>query len=488
MKLTILALASGLLTLTSLASSQPNILFILVDDFGVMDNSYSGSKLYETPAMDKLAQDGMSFSNAYAAHPRCLPSRYGIFSGRLPGRDGCPGFQNHKEQSLPLSRVTWGEALQKAGYSTGYIGKWHLGDHGGEPNFQGFTDSRIANHAGAPPSYFYPYDVARKGKGKPGFPKVKGEKDEYLTDRLADEAIDFIEKNKDKTFALVLAHYAVHTPLEAPAETTQHYAQKLKKMRLEVAHGKTDRDIKTVGNGSFKTVQNNPTYAAMIDRTDRGITKIRTKLKELGIADKTIIIITSDHGGLSTRSKNNKRNIATSNLPYRNGKGWLYDGGTRVPMIVVWPGKVKPHSVTKTQTLGIDHYATILDMAGVKLPEGLEVDSQSYLTALEGKEAKRAPMLFHSPLGRPTQTGDHPASAVIDGEWKIFQRHDLLEHELYNLVKDPGEKNNLAEKEPAKLKEMVDLMKKLKIEAGTKQYTPKKIQQRFDRKNNKKKH
>ncbi len=484
MKKTILAITASLLTLSAsaYAAEKPNILFILVDDLGVKDTSYAGSKVYETPAMDTLAKDGMNFVNAYSAHPRCLPSRYGIFSGRIPGRDGVPGFQEKGEQPLPLHRVTWGELLTKAGYSTGYIGKWHLGGDGGEPNFQGFTDSRIAGHAGAPPSYFYPYHVARHGKSKEKFTPIKGVKGEYLTDRLTNEAIDFITKNKDKPFALVLAHYAVHTPLEAPAETTQHYAKKIKSLGLQVANGANDKDFVTVGNGSFKTVQNNPTYAAMIDRVDRGITKIRAKLKELGIDKKTIIILTSDHGGLSTRSKDNKRPIATSNLPYRNGKGWLYEGGIRVPMIVVWPGHVKPGSVSKTQTVGFDHYATILDMAGVKLPSNVKIDSISYLPALEGKESKRPPILFHSPLGRPTQTGDHPASALIDGDWKIFQRHDTLKYELYNIKTDIGEKHNLADEEPAKLKEMIAKLKQAKIDAGTKQYTPEKIHQRILRK------
>jgi len=488
MKPSLLAIAACLLSLLPVqADKKPNLLFILVDDMGVMDTSMAGSKVYETPAIDKLAQDGMSFANAYASHPRCLPSRYSIFSGRIPGHDGVPGFQEKGKQPLPLYRVTWGEVLKKAGYSTGYIGKWHLGGDGGEPNFQGFTDSRIAGHAGAPPSYFYPYHVARKGKSKELFPHIKGEKNEYLTDRLTNEAIDFIEKNKSKPFALVLAHYAVHTPLEAPSETTQHYAKKIKSLGLEVANGVKDRDFKIDGNGAYKTVQNNPTYAAMIDRVDKGITKIRKKLQQLGLDKNTIIILTSDHGGLSTRSISNTRAIATSNMPYRCGKGWLYDGGTRVPMIVVWPGHVKPGSVTSYQTMGTDHYPSILDMLGIKLPSGIDIDGISYLPALKGKSPQRPPLFFHSPLGRPTQTGDHPASALIQGDWKIFQRHDTLQYELYNLKKDPGERTNLAKKNPAKLKEMVELLKSAKLKYHTKQYTPEKIQERIEKKIRRKK-
>ncbi len=212
-------LITALLGLTSSvfaeAAKRPNLLFVIVDDFGAMDMSYAGSKVYETPHIDSLVKDGMLFKNAYAAHPRCVPSRYALISGRIPGHDGVPGFQDRKasKHTLPLSRVTWGEILKDAGYSTGYIGKWHLGKKGGEPNKQGFTDSRIANEAGAPPSYFHPYHVTTKPGSKEKFLPIDGKKGEYLTDRLTEEALDFIEKNKAIPFALVLAHYAVHTPL-----------------------------------------------------------------------------------------------------------------------------------------------------------------------------------------------------------------------------------------------------------------------------------
>lgn len=458
------------------ADQKPNLLFVIVDDFGAMDLGYAGSKVYETPHIDTLVKDGMLFKNAYAAHPRCVPSRYALLSGRIPARDGVPGFQNRKisKHTLPLSRVTWGEILKEAGYSTGYIGKWHLGKAGAEPDKQGFTDSRIANQAGAPPSYFYPYHQARKPGSKEQFLKIKGKENEYLTDRINDEALDFIEKNKSKPFALVLAHYAVHTPLEAPADTTQKYAKKIKSLDLEVAKGRTDKDIKTVGNGSYKTIQNNPVYAAMIDHTDRGLGKIRAKLKELGIADNTIIILTSDHGGLSTRSKDNNRPLATSNAPYRNGKGWLYDGGIRVPMIVVWPGKIKAGSISHTQTLGTDHFPTILAMLGTQLPQEVKIDGHSYLPSLLGKDSQRQPLFFHSPLGRPTSTGDHPASAIIDGDWKLIELHPTTEihrsrYELYNLKTDPGELTNLASKETETYSRMLKLLKETKIQLGTKQ-------------------
>mgnify|MGYP005989847653 CR=1 FL=1 len=465
------ALLLGTNTGTAEDTSKPNLLFILVDDFGARDLGCYGSDLYQTPNMDRLAKEGMKFTQAYAAHPRCVPSRYAIFSGRIPGRDGVPGFEDRKvsKHTLKLPTITWGEVLKDAGYSTGYIGKWHLGKAGGEPDKQGFDDSRIANQAGAPPSYFYPFDEARKPGGKEHFPKVEGTPDEYLTDRLTEESLDFIEQNKDKPFALVLAHYAVHTPLEAPEQTVDQYSKRIKEMGREVAEGRKDKDIKTVGNGSFKTVQNNPTYAAMVDHVDQGIGKILNKLETLGILENTIIVLTSDHGGLSTRSKDNGRPLATSNSPFRNGKGWLYEGGVRVPLIVRWPGRVKPGTESTYPVLGTDHYPTFLNMLGAAVPAEAKIDGINYLPALKGESTERETLFFHSPLGRPTQTGDHPASAIIDGDWKLIELHQSGKFELYNLKSDPSEQKNLAETEDDQLQKMIEKLKQLKQDLGTKQ-------------------
>ena len=215
-----IAVISLLLTLCGqLFADKPNLLFILVDDLGRQDLGCYGSKFYETPHIDSLANEGIKFENAYVAHPRCVPSRFAIFSGSYPARYGVPGFKvKGTKHTLHLKLKTFGEFFQEAGYKTGYIGKWHLGGDGGEPAFQGFEESIMAGHAGAPPSYFYPYHVARKGKSKEHFPPVDGDKNEYLTDRLTDEAIQFLDKNKDKPFCLTLAHYAVHTPIEAPEQ------------------------------------------------------------------------------------------------------------------------------------------------------------------------------------------------------------------------------------------------------------------------------
>lgn len=458
--------ALGLLTIASAQQKKPNIIFILADDLGVKDLGYSGSTLYKTPNIDKLASEGMEFTNAFASHPRCVPSRYGIFSGRTPARDGIPGFQDRKasKHTLPLNITTWGEVLKANGYSTGYFGKWHLGKEGGEPDKQGFSDSRIAGAAGAPNCYFFPYHIARKGKGKEGFPLVKGVKDEYLTDRLTVEAVDFIEINKNKPFALVLAHYAVHTPIEAPEQTVKKYSALLRKTNITIGNGKKDADIKTSGNGATKTIQNHPTYAAMVDHFDQSVGAVMEKLKQTGLDKNTIIVLTSDHGGLSTRSASNGREVATSNAPYRCGKGWLYDGGIRVPLLVKAPGITKPGSKSAMLTTGTDHFASLAELTQSPIATEVKIDGRSYVNALNGKQVDHIPLFFHSPLGRPTSTGDHAASAIINYPWKVYQHHGSDKIELYNIKEDIAESNNLAESNKPQLDKMKKLLSATKSE------------------------
>jgi arylsulfatase A-like enzyme len=221
------------------------------------------------------------------------------------------------------------------------------------------------------------------------------------------------------------------------------------------------------GTGEYKTVQNNPVYAAMVESVDSNLGRIVGRLDELGLTENTVIILTSDHGGLSSRGLGNKRELATSNLPYRQGKGWLYDGGIRVPMIVKWPAKVKAGRVTAVQVTGTDHYPSLLEMADVPLLPEQHSDGRSYLAALKGESYKRDPMFFHSPLGRPTQTGDTRSSAVIDGDWKLIQWYSLEDEsiertELFNLAEDPGEHKDLYASETARARELEALLNKWK--------------------------
>lgn len=433
----------------------PNFVFIIVDDLGRQDVGVYGSDWYETPNMDALAGGGVRFDNAYAAHPRCVPSRLGIMSGRYPAAFGIPGFQDRSagKHALPLSTVTFAEVLRDAGYRTAYVGKWHLGKDGGGPAEQGFTTSIMAGASGAPPSYFLPYEVSRKTSDSKSFPDYAGGlPDEYLTDRLTDEALAFISESSDKPFLLVLAHYAVHTPIEAPVALTDKYRGKSRDRGLS---DDPESDIVIDGTGETKTAQNHPVYSGMVESVDANIGRIVAQLRESGIEDHTVVIVTSDHGGLSSRGLGNKRELATTNLPYRHGKGWLYDGGIRVPLIVSWPGRIDSPKVSSRRTTGTDHYATLLELAGIERNSEQASDSVSYAQSLHGSADPRESMFWHSSLGRPLQTGDTRSSAVIDGDWKLIQWYSLEDEsiervELFNLAEDEGERNNLADEYPAK--------------------------------------
>ena len=454
----------GFLSLSACAQgpAQPNFIMVLVDDLGRQDVGVYGSSLYQTPNIDQLSRDGMRFDNAYVTHPRCLPSRLSLMSGRYPASYGIPGFQDRKlgKHALPLSDTTFAEILKSAGYQTAYIGKWHIGKEGGGPSHQGFDTSIMAGHSGATPSFFLPYEKPAKGKSKKGFePYDGGEKGEYLTDRLTDEALAFIEQKKDSPFLLVLAHYAVHTPIEAPEPLSDKYRKIIADKNISKGGPKSDNDVVVDNTGQVKTVQNNPVYAAMVDSVDANLGRIIEKLEALGLSENTVIILTSDHGGLSSRGLENTRELATSNLPYRHGKGWLYDGGIRVPMIVKWPAKIQAGSVSQVQLTGTDHYPTLLELAGLPLQPEQHRDGESYMPALLGKNYQRSPMFWHSSLGRPTRTGDTRSSAVIDGDWKLIQWYSLKDEsidriELFNLADDPGEQTDLSKQQPEKLAEL----------------------------------
>ena len=462
----------GFLSLSACAqdSAQPNFIMLLVDDLGRQDVGVYGSSLYQTPNIDQLASDGMRFDNGYVAHPRCLPSRLGMMSGRYPASYGVPGFQDRKlgKHALPLSDTTFAEILKSAGYQTAYIGKWHIGKEGGGPSHQGFDTSIMAGHSGATPSFFLPYEKSASGKSKKGFePYDGGEKGEYLTDRLTDEALAFIEQKKDSPFLLVLAHYAVHTPIEAPEPLSDKYRKIIADKGITRGGPKSDNDVVVDNTGQVKTVQNNPVYAAMVDSVDANLGRIVDKLDALGLSENTVIILTSDHGGLSSRGLESTRELATSNLPYRHGKGWLYEGGIRVPMIVKWPAKVKAGSVSQVQLTGTDHYPSLLAMAGLPLQPEHHRDGESYMPALQGKNYQRSPMFWHSSLGRPPQTGDSRSSAVIDGDWKLIQWYSLTDEsiervELFNLVADPGERQDLSRQQPQKVDELQAMLNEWK--------------------------
>lgn len=427
------------------AAEPPNVLFILVDDFGSRDLGCYGSPLYETPNLDALAASGAKFTQAYVAYPRCVPSRFAIFTGKHPAAVQGDRDSPHVE---PDRDATVGQAFEKAGYATFYCGKWHLGEGASEPGRVGFGTTVAAGAAGSTKSHFAPYNVRRgKGGGDGGDEKddIAGLDDapegEYLTDRLTEETLKFVEANRERPFFAVLAHYAVHTPIEAKAHLTKRYEGKIA--------GKTGPAAvwEKESAGENRLVQDNATYAAMIESVDNGIGRLLRRLDRLGLADNTIVVLASDHGGLSARGSN--REVATSNRPLRAGKGHLYEGGLRIPLMIRWPGVVDPGTSIATPVSTLDLFPTLAEMAGIPLPDKAGRDGLSLVPLLrEGNPPQRDTFFWHNPAPRPASTGDWFSSAIRSGDLKLIDFPGENRVELYDLTTDPGEARNLASDRP----------------------------------------
>ncbi len=444
----------SLLVFTALALSaqeKTNVILFLVDDLGYHDLGITGSELYETPNIDALAESGMSFDNAYASHPRCVPSRYGIQTGKYPARGHVPGGKG----SLKVEDYTIGEAFNEAGYTTFFAGKWHLGKNEEEwPQNQGYDYNVAGCSAGAPISYFYPYNVKSDKKDKSNHKRIvgleEGEEGEYLTDRLTDETVQFIMEHKDEPFFAMLSHYGVHTPFQAKEEIIRKYKKKVKTLIFDGPE-LIDKD------GQTKMYQDNAVYAAMIESVDESLGKIIETLKATGLMENTVIVFTSDHGGLSNRGINNNRRLATSNLPLRAGKGHLLEGGIRVPFIVYWPGNVAPGSTSGQVTVNIDIYPTLLEIAGIQ-NQNKDIDGISIVSSLKAENSVERTLFWHSPLARPSSTGDRNSTAVRQGDYKLVDWYDDGMVGLYNLKEDISEANDLSEKMPEKTAEMLGLI------------------------------
>ena len=409
-------------------SPRPNIVLIVIDDFGWADLGSYGSTYHETPNLDALARRGMRFTDAYAACPVCSPSRAAIMTGKYPARlhltDWLPGRPDRPSQKLlrplfrqqlPLDEITLAEALRPAGYVSASIGKWHLGGRPYWPEHQGFDLNVGGTETGSPPGGYFRFTT----------PNLQARTHtEYLTDRLNDEAIAFIERNRARPFFLYLPHYAVHIPLQAKAEVLARYRTK-----------------PTAGSG-----QDNPIYAAMIQTLDEGIGRLLRKLDELGIAGNTVVMFTSDNGGLSVKEGPNTP--ATSNSPLRAGKGYLYEGGIRVPLLVAWPGMTRPASVCTVPVSGQDLYPTVLEIAGVPPTAGQVVDGESLVPLLKGTGSPRRDALFwHYP--HYSNQGGKPGGAIRDGNLKLIEWYEDGRAELYDLARDVGERKELAGERPA---------------------------------------
>jgi len=413
---------------------KPNFLFILIDDMGFSDLACYGSRFHETPNIDRLAGQGMRFTDAYAACPVCSPTRASILAGQYPARVGItdfiPGHQRpwakltmpKNRLQLPLESVTIAEVLKKRGYATHYIGKWHLG---GGPNFvpqnQGFDS------------------VAQR---------VQNLDDKQVTG-FTDSTIDFIESHADKPFFLYLSHHSVHIPLQAPQKLIEKYTKKPKPA----------------------TGVNNPIYAAMVEHLDDSVGRILKKLDEVTIAERTIVIFFSDNGGLyqAFGGYSGPRRIVTTNAPLRGEKGTLYEGGIRVPLIIRWPGVVKPGTTCSTPVTSVDFYPTFLEIVGGKRPPKHPLDGQSILPLLKTTgRFKRDAIFWHYPHYHHST----PAGTVRAGDFKLIEFYEDGKLELYNLKDDIAEKKNLARQMPKKAAQLQRKLAAWRKSVGAKMPTP----------------
>ncbi len=462
-----------------------NILFFLIDDLGWADVGCNGSTFYETPNVDRLAGEGMRFTDAYAANPVCTPTRASIMTGKYPSRIMMTNFGGHRGPSapkykllgpeatgsLPLAEVTIAEALQAVGYRTAHIGKWHLQSHSQKdkanfPQAQGF-DVNIAGHnAGQPGSYFYPYKSERHAWSN--VPDLEGGKEgEYLTDRLTDEAIRFIESNKaGQPFFLNMWYYTVHTPIQGKQEKIAKYTAKAKTLGPVAAGQEAIREYDSWHHAR----QDNAAYAAMVESMDENVGRILDALKANGLEQNTAIIFMSDNGGLSTGGG---KGMPTSNLPLRAGKAWIYEGGIREPMIIKWPGVTKAGSVCSVPVVSTDFYPTMLEMAGLPLQPEQHVDGLSLKGLLKRKAngLDREAVYFHYPHYHHINSMG-PSGAVRMGDYKLVERFENMQVELFNLRDDIGEQKDLSKAMPELTARMIKMLHDWRRRSGARMPTP----------------
>jgi len=441
-------------------SAKPNIIFFLIDDLAWSDIACSGSEFHETKNIDQLAIDGIRFTNAYAASPVCSPTRASILTGKYPTRVNFT--RATPTESLALDEVTIAEALKEANYRTAHMGKWHLQIYKEKnknhyPEAQGF-DVNVAGHAaGQPGSFFFPYKSKRSpNKNVPGL--EDGKEGDYLTDILTDKAIEFIDETKDQPFFLNMCYYSVHTPVTGKEDKIAKYEKKAKTMGFT----KSPSAIQEY-NSWHRKKQDNPEYAAMVESMDENIGRILNHLKKIGKDENTIIIFSSDNGGLST-NKSDGKGGPTSCLPLRAGKAWVYEGGIRVPTIIKWPKVIKAGSTSDEPIVSTDYYPTILEMIGLSLKPKQHLDGISLVPILKGekKELERDAIHFHFPHDHGVNSMG-ASSAIRVGDFKLVERFSDMSLELYNLKSDLGEQNNLASKMPElteKLKQMMETWRK----------------------------
>ncbi|PIB30444.1 sulfatase [Maribacter sp. 4G9] len=426
---------------------MPNILFILVDDLGLHDLSSTGSSFYETPNVDGIANEGMVFKQGYAASRVCSPSRASIMTGKFTARHGITDWigapsgvewRNYNrydkllpseyKQELSNEDVTLAEAFKKAGYKTFFAGKWHLGGEGSYPEDHGFDFNVGGWDKGSPMGgYFSPWE-------NPNLPNIT--EGENLSMRLAKETSDFIKKNKDSTFFAFLSFYAVHGPIQTSQEKWNYFRNKADSLGLAESGYQMERLL------PFRTVHDNPVYAGLVESMDDAVGIVLKSLKEAGIEENTIVVFTSDNGGVVSGDS-----FSTSNLPLRGGKGYQWEGGIREPYFIKVPWLNNGESTSDYPVAGTDFYPTLLDLAGIGLLPEQHVDGVSLKPILEGEKLeKQRPLYWHYP--HYGNQGGNPSSIIREGNWKLIHYWEDDSDELYDVSIDIGEQKNLVGQKP----------------------------------------
>ena len=479
------------------AAAAPNVVFFLVDDLGWRDVGCYGSPLYETPNVDRLADEGVRFTNAYAACHVCSPTRASIMTGKYPARiglsDWIPGrrdfpFQKLRNvenlQQLPLSETTLAEAFKDHGYATGHFGKWHLGEDPAGPLQQGFDVQVPRWNKGWPKAgYHAPFQ----------FDGLADQRGDYLTDRLTDEALKFIDQNKSQPFFLYLSHFAVHDPIQGRSDLVEKYRHKLQSNPPHgaapfVLEGNPDdasplsgddlkARIKQPAYGGYKVLpnrtvkikqhQDNPEFAGMVESMDESLGRVLAKLDQLDLAKNTIVVFFADNGGMSAANfgrpsrvvakDNLDRAYSTSNLPLRGAKGWLYEGGIRVPMIIKWPAGSVAGAVCDEPVISNDFYPTLLEMTGLPPMPDQTVDGLSLVPALQGKSFQRGALYWHFPH-YSNHGMQSPGGAIRLGDYKLLEYFENNTIQLFDLSNDIGEQHDLAAERPDKAAELRSML------------------------------
>ncbi len=456
-----MALVAGDSTLAADSiNEKPNILLILADDLGYMDIGANNPRtFYETPNIDRLARSGMRFTRGYAACCVCSPTRGSIMTGKYPPRFGVtdfiPGMRSARLRSapnalhLPLAETTVAEALRDGGYTTFFAGKWHLGGGDYYPGAQGFPqDLTPAGGNLANAQFWYPRST----------PPTNPKDDPKTTDRIADAAVKFIESHKDQPFFAYLPFLSVHIPIGARADLVAKYERK----RLSASPDAWGEER----SSKVRLAQNNAVYAAMLEQLDAGVGRVLAALERNNLVDRTIVVFMADNGGLSTAEGH-----PTSNLPLRGGKGWPYEGGVREPWIVRAPGVTKPGGVCDTPVISTDFYPTLLALAGLPTRPEQHLDGVSLVPLLKGQPFQRGkPLFWHYP--HYGNQGGAPHGAIRDGDWKLIEWYEDGALELYDLARDPGEKDNLAARHPDTAKKLHAKLASWREEVGAIMPTP----------------